>query len=95
MSGLIPHAPERSFASAAATAGGTPPPESPLARAKRLFQELIRVRHAALSHLRIHTVGQTCPRCGQLVLEDRAAQAAYEAAWHELFDGAPPRAPGP
>jgi hypothetical protein len=77
-----------------AAAGEAPQLEKPSDRLMRLFKELIRVRHRALSHLRTHTVGQTCPRCGTLVLDDRVAQAAYEAAWHELFDDAPPRAAG-
>ena len=77
-----------------APAGGTPPPDQPYERLKQLFDRLIRTRHTALSHLRTHTVGQHCPRCDKVITDDRLAQAAYEAAWRELFDAAPPRAAG-
>lgn len=61
---------------------------SPLSPA---YDALIRARHAAFAHVRTHTVGQTCPQCGVVVLDDRVTQAAYEHAWHELFDGSSPR----
>ena len=65
---------------------GGVPPEPSYDRLKRLFEALIRARHAALAHVRTHTVGQRCPECDQVITSDAAAQAAYEAAWHEHFD---------
>jgi len=107
MSGLHPPAPERSFASAATVSSpprpspargeggdGTPLPGPSYNRLKQAFDRLLRTRHAALSHVRTHTVGQRCPRCDKVITDDRLAQAAYEAAWRELFDDAPPRAAG-
>jgi len=90
--------PETGGASPAPTkshaAGGTPPPDQPYNRLKQAFDRLLRTRHTALSHLRTHTVGQRCPRCDKVITDDRLAQAAYESAWRELFDDAPPRAAG-
>ena len=70
---------------APASSSGSTPPESPLERCKRLFNELTRVRYSALAHLRTHAVGTFCHECQRFIDSDAEAQAAYTAAWQALF----------
>jgi len=73
-----------------APAGGTPPPEPPYDALKRLFDRTIRAGHARRAHTRVHAAGTFCAECRRFIDDDAQAQAAYCAAWHELFDAAPP-----
>ena len=73
-------------APATTSGGGGPPVEPALDRCKRLFNALCRARYAALAHVRTHAVGTFCGECQRYIDSDAEAQAAYDAAWHALFD---------
>ncbi|MEK7758598.1 MAG: hypothetical protein AAB304_03190, partial [Pseudomonadota bacterium] len=73
-------------ASPASAAGSPPPPLPSNDPLMRQFDELIGARHARLAHQRAHPA-VICPECRRFVAADAEAQAAYDAALHEQFDG--------